>query len=83
MSAFASLYFAMAATGTIFSDYPVFVNPHATVEAWTDLGPIVELIVKCPAGTGIVSYSKIDRRFCSSKHACFSNLSSARHDTCG
>ena len=36
----------------------MFVNKNVLVEAYTDLGPIVEMIVKCPSGTGIISYSK-------------------------
>ncbi len=67
----------------IFSDYPVFLKSAGVVEAYTDLGLIVEMIVKCPKGTGILSYSKIDKRFCSSKHACFRKLQPAVADTCG
>lgn len=40
------------------------------VEAVTDRGPIYELIVRCPNGTAIMSYSKIERLYCSPRHAC-------------
>lgn len=82
MSQFASLILAATATTTIFSDYPGFVDPTAAVEAYFDRGPILELIIKCPEGTGIVSYSKIERLFCSSKRDCFASLKSASKRTC-
>ncbi len=75
-----SLGFALAAT---FSDYPVFLKQGGVIEAYTDRGPIVEMIVRCPVGTGIISYSKIERLYCSSKHGCFSRLKPAVAETCG
>lgn len=71
------------AVAPIYSDYPSFLRRDAIVEAYTDLGPIVEMIVKCPQGTGIMSYSKIERLYCSSKNACFPGLHDAVDDTCG
>jgi hypothetical protein len=65
-----------------YSDYPAFLKAGGVVEAYTDRGPIVEMIVRCPAGTGIISYSKIDRRFCSSKMDCFDGLRAAISRTC-
>lgn len=76
----ASVVVGLAAT---FSDYPAFLKRDGMVEAYTDRGPIVELIVRCPVGTGILSYSKIDRRFCSSKHVCYASLRPAVSNTCG
>lgn len=67
---------------SIFSDYPVFLKKDGPVEAYTDRGPIIELIVRCPVGTGIMSYSKIERLYCSSKHNCSTGLSVAVEDTC-
>ena len=43
------------------------------IEAIVDRGPIIELIVRCPAGTAIVSYSKVERVFCSPKGSCSGN----------
>ena len=71
-----------AALAAIFSDYPAFLGRGGVVEAYTDRGPIVELIVRCPVGTGIISYSKIERRYCSSKHTCYASLKPAVRKTC-
>ncbi len=77
--------FVVAATSltTIYSDYPVFAGRGGPVEAYTDKGPIVEMIVRCPGGTGIMSYSKSERVYCSSKHRCMASLDAALEDTCG
>jgi hypothetical protein len=70
-----------ASTATNFIEYPSFnarpmVNAdRARVEAVTDLGPVQELIVKCPTtGTAIVSYSKIDKMFCGAGNQCSVSL---------
>lgn len=82
MSQFASLLVAATATTSLFSDYPAFVDTKSRIEAYVDKGPILELIINCPEGTGIVSYSKIERLYCSSKHDCFASLKSASKRTC-
>jgi hypothetical protein len=66
----------------IYSDYPAFLKSAGVIEAYTDRGPIVELIVRCPAGTGIMSFSKIERLYCSSKFKCSAALEAAVADTC-
>ncbi len=71
------------AIAPVYSDYPGFVNKNVLVEAYTDLGPIVEMIVKCPSGTGIISYSKIEKLYCSSKLDCFKGIHAAVQRTCG
>jgi hypothetical protein len=71
------------AAAAVFSDYPAFLKKGGVVEAYTDRGPIVEMIVRCQAGTGIVSYSKVDQRFCSSKMHCYGRLHAAIAETCG
>lgn len=75
---------AMAAwmMASIFSDYPAFLKKGDPVEAYIDRGAIIELIVRCPVGTGIMSYSKIERLYCSSKHNCSNGLHTAVEDTC-
>jgi hypothetical protein len=73
------LTYALAAG---FTDYPVFIAPDNVVEAVTARGPLLELIVRCPDGTGILSYSKIEALFCSSKHVCFADWRAAVADTC-
>ena len=82
MPAMISLVASSLALAAIYSDYPAFLNRSSAVEAYTDLGPIVEMIVRCPAGTGILSYSKVENLYCSSKHACFPKLQPAIADTC-
>jgi hypothetical protein len=57
-----------------FTTYPAFgdrvQSTPPRVEAVTDRGPILELIVRCPAGTAIVSYSKAEKVYCSPKFTC-------------
>lgn len=78
------------ATG--FTSYPGFgdrlpVAPPAAatsarIEAVTDKGPIVEMIVKCRNGTAIISYSKIERVYCSPRLACKRDLGAVVGDSC-
>ena len=79
--------FKVAAIGValaaIFSDYPAFLKQGGVIEAYTDRGPIVEMIVRCKTGTGIISYSKIDRKYCSSKMTCSASRDTAIAQTCG
>lgn len=78
--------FKLAAVGLVltalYSDYPAFVGRGGAVEATTDRGAVVEFIVRCPAGTGILTYSKMERVYCSSKHRCSAQLEPAVEDTC-
>ncbi|MGD9783094.1 MAG: hypothetical protein AB7E80_10780 [Hyphomicrobiaceae bacterium] len=82
MSFAATVLAATAATGTIYSDYPAFLKRGGAVEAWTDRGPIIEIIVRCRVGTGIVSYSKIDGAYCAPRYDCHATLRSAIRKTC-
>lgn len=65
------------AAAAAFIEYPVFVQPDAQVEAVVDRGPIKELIVRCPRGSGILSYSKIERTFCTPDWRCGPGLEDA------
>jgi hypothetical protein len=75
-----------------YTAYPTYgdrsgVQPRAAlaqprVEATVDRGPIVEMIVRCPSGTAIISYSKMERLYCSPKHACSRALGSIVARTC-
>ncbi len=76
----AAIGIAMAA---IFSDYPAFLKHGGVIEAYTDRGPIIEMIVRCKTGTGIISYSKIDHKYCSSKMTCSTSRDTAIAQTCG
>ena len=75
-----------------FTSYPAlgdrgFVKPRTIeiaprVEMTTDRGPIVEIVVRCPSGTAIISYSKVERLYCSPKHKCDKALASVVARSC-
>lgn len=75
-----------------FTAYPAFGNSiagpggplpgGARVEVTTDKGPIIELIVRCPIGTAIISYSKLDRLYCSPRQRCDERIGRVVRDTC-
>ena len=71
---------ATAATGYI--TYPEFIDSTANVEAVTDLGPVLEVVVKCKSGSAIMSYSKIERTFCTPKWTCYKDLDKAIARSC-
>lgn len=60
---------------TNFTAYPEFVEPGAVIEAWTDKGLIVEMIIKCPSGppSGILTFSKTERLYCLPDHTCLAD----------
>jgi hypothetical protein len=64
------------------TDYPGFINPKATVEAVVDRGPIQEMIIKCPQGTAIIAYSKVEKLFCGPTGGCSPQLSSIVQRAC-
>ena len=76
-----------------FTAYPAFgdrgtatprkVERNPQIEATTDRGPIVELIVRCQNGTAIISYSKIERLYCSPKAVCTKQLGRTVDQACG
>lgn len=68
---------------TVFSDYPGLVRPGNDVEARIDRGLLVEFVVRCPGGTGIVSYSRGDHCYADSRLRCHATLSAARSAVCG
>jgi hypothetical protein len=74
------LLLAAATTGFIY--YPGFVEPGQRVEALIDKGPIVEMIVRCRTGTGIVAVSKYEGLFCAPDFTCYSTLKPALARTC-
>jgi len=77
------MLFAALAANTIITLYPGFDDPSARVEAFTDKGPIYELIVACPVGSTIISYSKAERLFCGPGGPCRHALESKARDACG
>ncbi len=57
------------------------------LEVSIDKGLVVELIVQCRQASGkllsgIMTYSKPDQKYCSSKHECFDAFEPAHYDTC-
>ena len=71
-----------------FTLYPGFRDRDALVEAATDEGLIVEVILRCERTSsgkiksGIMTYSKIENLYCSSKNRCFRDAERAFDDTC-
>jgi hypothetical protein len=64
---------------TPFIHYPPVRTAPPRVEVVTDRGPILEIVVRCPVGTAIITYSKIERVFCGPKGGC----SADRHNVIG
>lgn len=54
----------------------------ARVEAMIDKGPILELVLACPRGTAIVSYSKVERVFCGPRRGCDRSLATVARNSC-
>ena len=77
-----------AASAANFSLYPGFRDRNAVVEMTTDKGLIVEMVVRCSRNAkgkvkaGIMTYSKVERLYCSSKNRCSRNADRAFEDTC-
>jgi hypothetical protein len=71
-----------SASGSQFTHYPGFVKRHAVIEAATDKGLIVELIVRCPGQPGVLTYSKGDALFCGPDHRCSADLETAVRRLC-
>ena len=71
-----------------FNLYPGFRNPDAIVEMTSDKGLVVEIVLRCErkanghVKAGIMTYSKIERLYCSSKNRCFQLAEAAFEDTC-
>ncbi len=69
----------LAATFTL---YPGKNTPDARIEAITDRGPIKEMIVRCPVGTAIITYSPVERLFCTPQMHCTADMNSVIARTC-
>jgi hypothetical protein len=70
------------ALATDFTFYPSLgdrIAPEfdSVVEAAIDRGPIYELVVRCNPGTAIISYSKVEKLFCTPKRGCLRELAPA------
>lgn len=85
----ASVVSAAAATGDAainndkgFRYYPGFRNSEAVVEVAHDKGLTVEIIIRCPVGTGIINWSKVERLYCLPDHSCKRSLKAAVRHLC-
>ncbi len=84
---------AMTLVAANFTAYPSYgdqgiatprrVERQPRIEATVDRGPIAELIVRCPTGTAIISYSKVERLFCTPRHVCDRDLNRVVAKSCG
>ncbi|MCJ8311102.1 MAG: hypothetical protein HRU27_19155 [Rhizobiaceae bacterium] len=71
-----------------FNLYPGFKDRDAFVEMTSDKGLIVEIVLRCEregnkVKAGIMTYSKVEKLFCSSKMYCTRDAEAAADDTCG
>ncbi len=75
---------AIGPTG-VFSVYPSFGGHPAGsgVEVIVDRGPISELVINCRPGSAIISYSKVERVFCTPSQGCHGTLGAAIEAVCG
>ena len=65
-------------TNTVqFTTYPAFYKNRARVEAVIDKGLMQEIIIRCFASTGIVTFSKAERVYCTPDHQCFDQFKTA------
>ena len=71
-----SLLVALAVSST-FTLYPGFVAPKNQIEAVRDMGLVLEVVVRCPVGTGIMSYSKVDGQYCTPDWTCTESMQTA------
>ncbi|MDD9909500.1 MAG: hypothetical protein OXR62_07385 [Ahrensia sp.] len=80
---------ALSAKASNFSLYPGFQNRDGIIEMTTDKGLVVEIVVRCNRNedgqvrAGVMTYSKVERLFCSSKNRCGRDGDRALRDTCG
>lgn len=77
----------LLAVTTGFTFYPAFGDftdqtGDARLEAAIDKGLIYELVVNCGDGTAIVSYSKVERLFCTPVDGCGRNVREAFTRAC-
>ena len=68
---------------SLFTTHPGAVRVNRGVEAVVDRGVIVEMIVRCQTGIAIISFSKIERRYCTPLFECFTNLDVTIRRSCG
>ena len=81
--------FIAAAIASNFITYPGFNNPAGIIEMTTDKGLILEIVLRCSRkengqiSSGIMSYSKVEKLYCSSRNRCYRDAKKAAEETCG
>ncbi len=76
-----------AVTGNYIT-YPGLNHPEKMIEMTTDKGLILEIVLRCgrkangQISPGIMSYSKIERLYCSSRNNCYTSAKKAVNETC-
>ena len=85
-----ALFFAATSLGQArdFNLYPGFDDRDTLVEMTSDKGLIIEIVLRCErqgnkVKAGIITYSKVEGLFCSSKMLCTRDGDRAADDTCG
>jgi len=63
--------------------YPGSRHPDPRIEMIADRGPILELTVKCRGGVAVISYSTIERLYCSPRFDCSRNMTEIIRKSCG
>jgi len=80
---------ATLANAADFRQYPGFKDKDSFIEMTNDKGLIVEITLRCGKrenGTvraGIMTYSKMERLYCSSQNRCYRDALKAADQTCG
>ncbi|MEL6872345.1 MAG: hypothetical protein AAFO62_06060 [Pseudomonadota bacterium] len=74
--------FLTAAAAGLFLTYPNTEVATAKIEAVADRGPIAELTIACPRGTGIISFAKGERVYCLPSGRCTPSLAIAIRRLC-
>lgn len=77
----ANLIMVAAAAGA-FTFYPPIQSQPPRIEAITDRGLMLEMIVRCPRGTAVVRYSKVEGLFCGPQHRCSGSREEALRSAC-
>jgi hypothetical protein len=79
----ASAFITYPSAGDRISPVPKSAGTSPRIEMTTDKGPIIELLVRCRQGSAIISYSKLERKFCTPKFVCDANLQHVIAKSCG
>ena len=77
-----SLLSAAAIASNLFTLYPGFTNPASDIQMITDKGLVLEMVIACRPGEGIITFSKIDRAFCTPDARCFGDIDKAIGHLC-